>query len=171
MSTARVSSTSSLLMSSSATLRSPARSASVPRASASLTIPASRTRSSRTRSRSWWKPLRTSSAIVFPLLFLAEPAGDVVLRPGVARRGEHRLGAVVLDQHARAGVALLAHLGGEERARVADAGRLLHVVGDDDDRVGVLDLPHELLDATRGDGVEGRAGLVHEDHLGIDGEG
>src|SRR5215218_8371299 len=108
-------------MISSATLRSPASSASVPRARASLTMPARRTMSSRIRSRSWWKPLRTSSAMVssYPL---AEPAGDVVLGAGVVGCREHQLRPVVLDQHARADVALGVDLGREERARVADPG-------------------------------------------------
>ena len=35
----------------------------------------------------------------------------------------------------------------------------------------LLDLVHEVLDAAGGDRVEGRARLVHEDHLGVDGEG
>src|SRR4051812_1905320 len=150
MSTASVSSTSSWVMISSATDRSAASIASVPRASASVTIPASRTRSSRIRSRSWWKPLRTSSAIGPSL---AEASGDVVLGARVARRREHDLGAVVLDEQAGAGVALRVDLRREERARVADPGGLLHVVGHDHDRVRVLDLPHQLLDAARGDGV------------------
>ena len=34
-----------------------------------------------------------------------------------------------------------------------------------------LDLLHEVLDAPGGDGVEGRAGLVHEDDLGVGGQG
>ena len=35
----------------------------------------------------------------------------------------------------------------------------------------LLQLGHQLLDLERGDRVEGRAGLVHQDDLGLDGDG
>ena len=51
------------------------------------------------------------------------------------------------------------------------AAGLLHVVGDDDDGVVLLQLVDQFLDRDRGDGVERGAGLVHEDDLGLDGDG
>ena len=53
---------------------------------------------------------------------------------------------------------------------VADAAGLLHVVGDDDDRVVVLQVVHQVFDPRRRDRVERRAGLVHQDDLGLDGQ-
>src|SRR4051794_15751896 len=160
MSMVMASTTSSLLISSSAATRSPSRNACVPRAIASVTIPAIRTTSSRMASSSWWKFFLISTAML--PRSLAEPSGDVVLGPDVARVGEHRLGAVTFDQHAGTGVTDLVHLGGEEGGHIAHPGGLLHVVGDDHDRVLLLDLGHEVLDAPRGDRVERGAGLVHQ---------
>src|SRR5207247_2170855 len=53
----------------------------------------------------------------------------------------------------------------EEGGAVRDPGRLLQVVGHDHDRVAVLQGVDQLLDLQGGDGVEGRAGLVHQDDL------
>ena len=47
-------------------------------------------------------------------------------------------------------------------------GRLLHVVGHDHDRVLLDQLVHQVLDRERRDRVERRAGLVHQDDLGLD---
>jgi hypothetical protein len=44
-------------------------------------------------------------------------------------------------------------------------------VGDDHDRELGLDLLHQVLDAGGGDGVERRAGLVHQQHVGPSGDG
>ena len=41
---------------------------------------------------------------------------------------------------------------------------------DDDDRVALLELLHQVLDPRRRDGVECGRGLVHEDDVGLDGE-
>ena len=54
---------------------------------------------------------------------------------------------------------------------VAHAGRLLHVVGHEDDRVALLELHHQILDLRRGHRVDGRAGLVHEQDLRLGGDG
>ena len=51
----------------------------------------------------------------------------------------------------------------EEAGLLGNPRGLLHVVRDDDDRVLVLELGHEVLDRQRRDRVEGRAGLVHEE--------
>ncbi len=50
-------------------------------------------------------------------------------------------------------------------------GRLLHGVGHDGDAEVLPQLVDQFLDPGRGDGVEGRAGLVHQDHLGRNGDG
>src|SRR4051812_40866547 len=91
---------------------------------------------------------------------LPELARDVLLGPRVRRRGEDGLGRGVLDELA----------GEEERGRVGHARGLLHVLRDDDDREARLEVVDELLDAQRGDRVERRARLVHEDHLGLHGD-
>ena len=59
----------------------------------------------------------------------------------------------------------------EERGLVGDAGCLLHVVGDDDHGEPLLELADEVLDGEGGDGVERGAGLIHEEHLGLNGNG
>src|SRR5262245_10413006 len=101
----------------------------------------------------------------------AEAAGDVVLGARVGGIAEDLVGGGVLHEHARAVVAFGAHLGGEEGRAIADPRGLLHVVGDDHDRVLRLELLHQVLDAAGGDGIERRAGLVHEEHLGVGGDG
>ena len=52
-----------------------------------------------------------------------------------------------------------------------DARRLLHVVGDDDDRVVGLQLVDQLLDLGGRDRIERRARLVEQDDLGLDRHG
>ena len=44
-------------------------------------------------------------------------------------------------------------------------------MGHHDDRVVALELTHELLDLCRGDGIKGARRLVHEQHLGLNGQG
>ena len=56
----------------------------------------------------------------------------------------------------------------EERRLVGDAGGLLHVVGHDDDGVGLLEVLDQVLDGERRDRVERRAGLVHQQHVRCD---
>src|SRR5262249_28459163 len=65
---------------------------------------------------------------------------------------------------------VLRHLDREERRRVGHAHGLLHVVGDDGDRVVLLELQHQLLDTAGGDGMERRAWLVHEEDGGFGGD-
>src|SRR5262245_42602281 len=64
----------------------------------------------------------------------ADLSGDVVLGALVARVGEDRLGLRVLDQ-APVALVVVADLDREVGRHVADARGLLHVVGDDHDRV------------------------------------
>src|SRR5262245_17201582 len=92
---------------------------------------------------------------------LTESSRDVVLGQLLARLGEYVRRRPVLDQAPQP----------EEGRLVRNAGGLLQVVGDDDDRVLVLDLVDQLLDLHGGDGIESRAGLVHEQDLGLDGDG
>src|ERR1035441_2882052 len=88
---------------------------------------------------------------------LAHPAGDVGLSAVVARVLEDGLGPVVLNEHARAGIALLVAEHGVEGGAVAYPRGLLRVVRDDDDGVLRLDLMGEGLDGGRRDRVERRA--------------
>ncbi len=71
---------------------------------------------------------------------------------------EDDVGAVELDQAAQQ----------EEAGVVGDARGLLHVVGDDHHGALVFEAEHQLFDLGGGDGVERRAGLVEQQHLGID---
>ncbi len=57
-----------------------------------------------------------------------------------------------------------------EDGGIGDPRRLLHVVGDDHDRHPLLQLADQLLDPQRRDRVERRAGLIHQQHLGVDRE-
>src|SRR3954451_25260046 len=90
----------------------------------------------------------------------AELPGHVLLGAVVLGVREDLLRRRVLDELARE----------HERRGISHARRLLHVVGDDDDRVALLELFDELLDLQRRHRVEGRAGLVHEDHVGLHGD-
>src|SRR5215470_206599 len=91
----------------------------------------------------------------------AEPAGDIVLRALVTRRRKHFTGRVELHQLTQI----------HERREVRDAGGLLHVVGDDHDRIVRFELVDQLLDLGGRDRIERRAGLVEQDHLGLDCDG
>src|SRR4051812_37126735 len=112
-----------------------------------------------------WKWIRPRSGTRLPDL-----ARDVGLGALVAGVGEHLLGVVVLDD-ATGPVSLVGvELDREERGHVRHSSGLLHVVGHDDDRVILSQLEHQVLDPPGGDRVEGRAGLVHEDHVGLGGQ-
>ena len=54
----------------------------------------------------------------------------------------------------------------EERRVVGHPRRLLHVVRDDHDRVVLLQIVDQLFDTLRGNRVERRRGLVHQQNLG-----
>src|SRR3954470_7757856 len=110
------------------------------------------------RSSSWSKRLRMWSLAMSDSSWAsAEPAGDIGLRALVAGGGEYLFGDAELDQLAEI------HEGGE----VGHACRLLHVVGDDHDRVVLLQLVHQLLDLRGRDRIERRARLVEQDHFGL----
>ena len=58
----------------------------------------------------------------------------------------------------------------EARRHVAHATRLFHVVGHDDDCEVFLQVVHQVFDAGGRDRVKRRAGLVHQDDFGLNGE-
>src|SRR5215831_9464108 len=80
---------------------------------------------------------------------LAELAGHVLLGELCLGILEDLLRRARLDEIP--GPAALGDVDREERGDVGDALGLLHVVGDDGDRVVRLELDHQLLDAARGD--------------------
>src|SRR5947209_9275917 len=86
----------------------------------------------------------------------AEPSRDVIFGHLFFRVHENRIRLRVFDDAAE-------H---EEGGAVADAGGLLHVVGDDDDGVVVFQLVDQLFDLGRGDGIERRGRLVHQHDFG-----
>src|SRR5436189_1457096 len=91
---------------------------------------------------------------------LTEPSGDVALRPLIGRLREDLRRLVVLDEDAVA--AALGALEREEGGHVGDSRGLLHVVGDDHERVFVLELVHQVLDLRGRNRVECRGGLVEQ---------
>src|ERR1700749_2247122 len=104
---------------------------------------------------------RATSGISYPL---TKPTADVVLGLLFARFGEDLLGRTDLDQVPR----FPSPLDVEEGSEVTCPRGLLHVVRDDDDRVAALQLADQILDRQRRHRVEGRAGLVHQQHLRLD---
>ena len=90
---------------------------------------------------------------------LPESSGHVIARLGVDRVGEDPLGVAVFDELPQV------HEGGV----VGNPRRLLHVVGHDHDRVLAAQQINKLFDPSRGDGIQSRAGFVHEEHLGVRG--
>src|SRR3954447_3158255 len=106
-----------------------------------------------------WSRFRSATKWV-RVAISAELAADVLLGPAIARLGEDLLRGRELDQLP------VEH----ERRPIGHARGLLHVVGDDHDRVALLEVADELLDAQRGHRIQGRAGLVHQDHVGLDRE-
>src|SRR6202011_3190357 len=118
--------------------------------------------------RSMSKALMVCSGIVFcrPFASLAgdrsaESARDVVLGAPLTRRSKHLAGQVKLDE--------LAEI--HEGSEVGNPGGLLHVVGDDHDRVVVLEFVDQLLNFGGGDRIERRARLVQQNNLRTDGDG
>ena len=87
--------------------------------------------------------------------------GDIAFGARVLRGGEDLRGVAVFDQMAEV----------EEGGLRADARGLLHGMGDDHDAIVLLQLVDEFLDARRGDGVEGRARFIHQDHVRVHGNG
>lgn len=97
---------------------------------------------------------------------LAEAPGDVVLGGLLVRVGEDFLGAGDLYQPPR-----LSHRFQVEECRlITHPGSLLHVMGDDDDGVLLLELADQVFDGHGGDWVQRGAGLVHQQHVGLHGD-
>src|SRR5260370_6441998 len=92
---------------------------------------------------------------------LAEPARDVSLSALVLGLVEEVSRRRKLDQLPVAVFRVHEHEGGEVR----DACGLLHVVRDDHDREVTRQGRHQVFDLQRRDRVEGRARLLHQDHL------
>src|SRR3982750_1439321 len=99
-------------------------------------------------------------ACCITLLRSAIAAGNIVLGAPLARVREDLRRFAVLDQLAEV----------KECGALRNPRGLLHVVSDDRDRIAAAKLVDQLLDFRGGDRVERRAGLVHQDHLGIDGD-
>src|SRR5262245_54909935 len=97
----------------------------------------------------------------------AEVAGHVLLRQHLGRALEDLLGATRLDQIP--GPTALGDVDREERGQIGHPLGLLHVVGDDRDRVVFLELDHQLLDLAGRDGIECRTRLVHQEHRRLGG--
>src|SRR6266436_1834123 len=110
-----------------------------------------------------WRSLSKALAVCSEAMIVssAKSAGDVVLRASIARRGEDLAGLVELDQLAEI------HEGG----LVGDARGLLHVVGDDRDRVALGQFLDQLLDLGGRNRIERRARLVEQDHFRPHGDG
>src|SRR3990170_4202668 len=136
--------------------------ASIPRWTAASTIPAITSISSCIPESCCSKAVR-----VIVLSLLSEAAGDVVFRPLVLGESEDVGRVPVFDQ--LPGAAFMGEQ--HERRVVRHAGRLLHVVRDDDDGELLGQLPDKVLNLERGDGVQGGARLVHQDDVRLDGEG
>src|SRR5215213_3758016 len=137
---------------------------STARSSAATTMssPPSAMRSRLTSSS--WKWVRDVSLIVEAS---ADLAGHVCLGPLVARVGEDPLRVVEFDHAAGAVLLFGVQLDREEGRLVGHARSLLHVVRHDHDRVVLLELEHQIFDLPGRDRVQGGAGLVHEDHVGL----
>src|ERR1051325_2662414 len=90
----------------------------------------------------------------------AETAGDIVFRLPFLRRCEQLSGLAAFDE--------LAEI--KESRKVGDARGLLHVMGDDDYGDLLFELMNEFFDLGSGDGIEGGAGLIHQQDLRINGK-
>src|SRR5205809_6835543 len=90
---------------------------------------------------------------------LAELTPDIFLGQLLTRRLEDLRRFSQLDQIA--GPAAMREVDRKERRQISDPGCLLHVMGDENDRVLVLQLQHQLLDAARRDRIESGTGFVH----------
>src|SRR5271165_1704179 len=100
-----------------------------------------------------WKRVR----IYFNLYFdyvktLSESAGNVVFRLFIRRLGEDFFRLVEFDHLTQQ----------EESGKLGDTRRLLHVMRDYHYRIPFFELKYQLFDFSGGDGIEGRARLIHE---------
>src|SRR4051812_46020379 len=88
----------------------------------------------------------------------AEPAGYVIFGFLARRLNEQGVGGAEFDQFTQIHISSV----------VRHAGRLLHVVRHDDHRVVGLELIHQFFDPRRGNRIQRRAGLIEQQHFGLD---
>src|SRR5690606_171023 len=112
-------------------------------------------------SSSSWNDLTICCVTACSPVRSTEAAGDVVLRALVTRIGEDAFRLAFLDKLAKM----------EESRALRDTRCLLHRMCHDDDGVIAPQLVHQLFDFRRRDGIKRRAGLVHQDHFRLHGNG
>src|SRR5260221_10558893 len=118
--------------------------------------------SARSRSMSSSKALSVCPlACCIPVLRSAIAAGNIVACPLFMRIGENLAGLPEFDQLAQV----------EESGPLRHAGRLLHVVGDNDDGEPLAQLMNQLLDLGRRDRIQRRGRFVQQKDLGTDRDG
>lgn len=83
---------------------------------------------------------------------LPKTAGDIVLRKLLFRVDKNLFGIRIFDQFPNI----------EEGDFVTDPSGLLHIVGDDDDRILRFEFVDQLFDLGRRNGVKRRSRLVHQ---------
>src|ERR1051325_4335899 len=92
---------------------------------------------------------------------LPESPRDVILRLLLRGASEELRRGVEFDQLAQI----------EKGGVIGHSRGLLHVVGDDDYGVVLLELQNQVFDLGRGERVEGGGRFVHEEHFGLHGQG
>src|SRR5690606_24806210 len=112
-------------------------------------------------SSSSWNDLTIRCVTACSPVHSTEAAGDVVLRALVTRIGEDALCLAFLDK--------LAEM--KESRALRDARCLLHRMRYDDDGIIPPQLIHQFFDLRGRNGIKRRAGLVHEDHFRLHGDG
>src|ERR1019366_4228034 len=90
-----------------------------------------------------------------------EPAGHIIFRLFLRWTGENFWCRVEFHQFAQV----------KKRGEIRHTRGLLHVVGDDDDRVILFQFQDQILDLRRGQRVERRGWFVHEQHFRLHGQG
>src|SRR5262249_14660652 len=111
--------------------------------------------------RPW--PAVSASAPPWPfenVCALSKPACNVIFSSLVRWIGKHFFCLIKLYQFSHQ----------EEAGKIRDARRLLHVVGDDDDRVVLLELKDQIFNLRSGDGIERGSRFVHQHNFWLDGE-
>src|SRR5918999_119793 len=88
----------------------------------------------------------------------SETTGDIILGLALDWSGEKRSGLAKLDQFAQI----------EKSGVVGNPGRLLHIMGNNDNGESVLQLVDQFFYFSGGNRVESRTRLVHQQHLGFD---
>src|SRR5581483_1230687 len=89
---------------------------------------------------------------------LSESSSDVLFGLLLRRLGENLLRLVEFDQLTQQ----------EESSELCHSSRLLHIMRDNYDGIALFELKDQLFDFPGGDGVEGRAGLIHQQDFRFD---